>query len=534
MRDWKALSHLVLMAIVVLALTACTGTRKKKYGQLCQDDGSCPSGALCVDGRCAALQSCQSSNDCAVGVCSEGYCWTESCTSDSQCPATLQCLEGYCIRSAETVDARDTSGEDQQTTNDQGTEKQCDVDSDCDGKVSGLGACEEVACTSGQCGKRNKPKDSTCDDQNPCTGDDKCDDKGVCQPGANVCECQKDADCTKLDDSCNKGVCNLDSHGCEKSPINEGNSCDDGNECTVTDTCKSGVCAGNPSFGASCGDGVNRHCDFYGACIEWLESTLSAPASPMSDSCTTASDCPNGGMGYSCTDGLCLCTDSNGCTCALDTGDVCSEGQVCLIRDSQQVPGDKTYRCSYQSMRQAAVCRIRESGKSDTLYLLGINFFEDFQPTTGTFDAVFDRMENGLSVETQVPQTELGLYYSNATMLCSGGVGGVSISGEGYYLYPFKLDSQKTWQPMDGLYETLSGIGGQTDNVYGSIFALQSLTLADQRIVTYWGGYLRASSLLGPGDVDPRSHEDFLVRCIENSGSSTGFDCEPRFLELHD
>ncbi|MCA9522834.1 MAG: hypothetical protein KC609_17790, partial [Myxococcales bacterium] len=375
MRGFRAIARVGLVLSVALATIACGGT-KKKVGQLCQNDSTCPSGSLCVAGECVTLQACQSTSECEAGVCSEGYCWTEACSADRPCADSLQCLDGYCVRRAETQDASDTSSEDQSVTPDQGQEKQCDLDADCADKVGQLGQCEEAWCNAGQCQKRNKTSGASCDDGNKCTSGDQCDDAGSCQPGSNICECEKDGDCTQLTDACNTGVCNPTTNKCVKQPanegkscddgtfcmvgevcvngtcggnpehklrtdcglngatdqcntarcdtvsdkcvvdpINEGNPCDDGNVCTVSDSCKSGVCAGDPLFGSSCGSGVGEHCDFYGQCVSWVETRLAPPTYSTNVACLAATDCPDGGNGYSCENGMCVCTNGAGCVC---------------------------------------------------------------------------------------------------------------------------------------------------------------------------------------------------------------------------
>ncbi|MSP93463.1 MAG: hypothetical protein EXR79_17005 [Myxococcales bacterium] len=116
-----------------------------------------------------------------------------------------------------------------------------------------------------------------CDDGNLCTPNESC-QSGQCQSGVNVCECSKDADCAAKDDGnpCN-GVqfCELKTNKCTTNPATvvvcnidddpaclrdvcdtksgkcapvalpkNGTACDDGNPCTVGDTCAGGSCKG--------------------------------------------------------------------------------------------------------------------------------------------------------------------------------------------------------------------------------------------------------------------------------------------------
>jgi hypothetical protein len=72
------------------------------------------------------------------------------------------------------------------------------------------------------------------------------------------CTCTEDADCDTLNSDCCAGVCNAQTQLCQIAPINEGQACDDRNDCTQNDRCQAGVCVGsgctNPSlcFGTSC------------------------------------------------------------------------------------------------------------------------------------------------------------------------------------------------------------------------------------------------------------------------------------------
>ena len=75
----------------------------------------------------------------------------------------------------------------------------------------------------------------TCDDQNPCTSGDSC-QQGVCKGTA--------LDCSRLDDECSIGVCDVQTGMCETSPINEGMSCEGHDPCTSSGQCEAGSCIG--------------------------------------------------------------------------------------------------------------------------------------------------------------------------------------------------------------------------------------------------------------------------------------------------
>ena len=101
--------------------------------------------------------------------------------------------------------------------------------------------------------------------------------------------CETDANCGD-GDACTKDTCT--SNKCTYAPLASG-ACEDGNPCTLTDSCVAGVCKAGPS----------KICNDNNGCT--------------SDSCQPASGCVYTAMG----DGA-FCSDNNGCT----TGDVCTAG----------------------------------------------------------------------------------------------------------------------------------------------------------------------------------------------------------------
>lgn len=81
------------------------------------------------------------------------------------------------------------------------------------------------------CGDGLVDGDEQCDDGNRASGDG-------CSDSCTVEECYS---CSGQPSSC--------------SPLSEGSSCDDGNDCTGPDQCTAGVCQGSPLTGPSCDDG---------------------------------------------------------------------------------------------------------------------------------------------------------------------------------------------------------------------------------------------------------------------------------------
>ena len=128
-----------------------------------------------------------------------------------------------------------------------------------DGGASGA---DTASLTVTACG----PDGTSCDDGNACTQTDTC-QSGVCV-GSFFCD---DSNACTVD-SCNPGS------GCVFTPEPDGNPCNDGNACTLTDTCQSGVCQGS---GTTCGDGL-----LDGAC-EQCDDGNTTPGDCCSATCTT-------------------------------------------------------------------------------------------------------------------------------------------------------------------------------------------------------------------------------------------------------
>ncbi|MSP93232.1 MAG: hypothetical protein EXR79_15790 [Myxococcales bacterium] len=160
-----------------------------------------------------------------------------------------------------------------------------------DDSVCGYQTC---APKTGSCGWVARNELQACDaDGNPCTALDQC-QQGQCAAGANLCQCQKDADCAALDDSnpcngklyCDKAtakckpnpasvvqcpggadsacqwrVCQPQSGKCALVPRNELGTCDaDGNPCTVEDRCQGGKCKAGLN---QCQCGLDQDCSTF-------------------------------------------------------------------------------------------------------------------------------------------------------------------------------------------------------------------------------------------------------------------------------
>ena len=86
---------------------------------------------------------------------------------------------------------------------------------------------------------------TACDDGDPCTENDVCDDGGCAGTPK---------DCSHLDDVCVVGACNTDSGACEAQNRPNGYWCDDEIGCTSDSACHEGECIGGIAVHAVCAD----------------------------------------------------------------------------------------------------------------------------------------------------------------------------------------------------------------------------------------------------------------------------------------
>jgi hypothetical protein len=165
----------------------------------------------------------------------------------------------------------------------------------------------------------------TCNDSNACTVDS-CDPAVGCV--ATPISCDDFNPCT--DDSCDPAV------GCAHT--NNTAACDDGNSCTIGDTCNAGACL--PGGTTGCDDGnpcTDDSCDPSGGCVH----------TNRTGSCEDGNACT---IGDTCSDGVCVggaalhCNDGNSCTddsCNAASGCVyvnnrasCNDGDACTQTDT--------------------------------------------------------------------------------------------------------------------------------------------------------------------------------------------------------
>jgi formylglycine-generating enzyme required for sulfatase activity len=322
----------------------------------CDDGKACTEGDVCAAGACASgsAKTCDDGNPCTSDACDVG---TGNCVATAN---TAPCDDG------DPCTLGDLCGD---SACQAGAPKPCDDGNPCTDEAcaSETGLCVATANT------------AICDDLDPCTSSDTC-AATICAGGANICDCEIDADCATFEDGnlCN-GTLRCVGNGCVVDPLTlvicapsgepcvpdlcvpatglceptpaTGPACNDGNACTVADTCAIGACS--PGAPADCDDGnpcTIDACDPVNGCGA---TPVPGPCDDA-DPCTTADTCDGGvcvGSGaLPCDDGMGCTADScvagSGCVfapidgCVDFDGDGSPEGIDCDDTEGQAFPGN--------------------------------------------------------------------------------------------------------------------------------------------------------------------------------------------------
>lgn len=279
--------------------------------EICTDgvDNDCDGNTDAEDAMC---RSCSDSDDCDDGnPCTSDYCVQNFCQNQNT-PDGFECDDGNFCTNPDACSAGVCRGSD----------RDCDDGNDC---------------TTDSCNQEQ----SRCDNlYQPRPGDEGVDVDGTCSNGRdddcdgltdgadpNCIACSSDGDCSD-DNDCTMDSCS--GSQCSNDALADGVACDDGQYCTMSETCLNGMCP----------LGVVRDCDDSDPCTvdacneerDRCDNTLKpepgAEGLDVGDSCTnqldddcdtlTDGDDPNC---WTCTqDGE--CDDGNGCT-----DDACEAGQ---------------------------------------------------------------------------------------------------------------------------------------------------------------------------------------------------------------
>jgi alpha-tubulin suppressor-like RCC1 family protein len=207
--------------------------------------------------------------------------------------------------------------------------------------------CQTNTCDpkTGQCVSGSVPDGTACDDGNACTQGDTC-FYGWCSSGMPV-------ECPMSDNPCVYGsMCDPMTGQCAPSSVAyNGSYCDDGNGCTLNDSCQNGVCTdSDPVMCAGEGD-----CYQAGTCDPAV-GRCTYPAKSEGASCDDRNPCT---QGDTCQAGACIGTPTGG---------------TCQPASSSWLAAGDRHNCA-----------LRPDG---TIACWGQNYFGQSTPPTGTFKQV--------------------------------------------------------------------------------------------------------------------------------------------------
>lgn len=184
--------------------------------------------------------------------------------------------------------------------------------------------CNKAACINGKCDKLVANDGVTCDDGKQCTQSDSC-IKGKCVGGSPK-SCP-------TSNQCNVGVCDTVTDMCVEMPGNNGAPCSLGNSCILSATCLSGVCQPNQQVDCSF---LNSTCG-----VGYCDPQVGCKSMPKNDgaSCDDGQFCT---IGDECVSGQCKGKPN---TC-VPPGDPCKIG-VCneALKTCVSMPGNEGAAC---------------------------------------------------------------------------------------------------------------------------------------------------------------------------------------------
>ncbi len=307
----------------------------------CDDDDGCTLGDHCEAGVCTGEPvTCNDGNECTEDLCDavSGCSFPDiagPCQDGDACTFGDFCQDGAC-QPGVALDCDDSNP----CTSDLCVENGCDhepVAGPCDdGNPCTVGD----KCQDGECVFTSQ---SECDDGNGCTSD-WCDPAGGCQFTPNEAACN-DGDMCTLNDTCSQGECIAgagldcdDGNGCTNdtcNPLlgckhtNNSQPCDDLDPCTMQDQCVGGMCVGTGA--ADCEDDnpcTTDYCDPMAGCTH-VPNTVSCDDG---NACTFGDKCQGG----TCAAGQQVaCNDSNPCT-----DDSCNPESGCVFAPNSNACDD--------------------------------------------------------------------------------------------------------------------------------------------------------------------------------------------------
>lgn len=364
-RDCSAVAGLCTVGSCNEGLNVCAPVPAAD-GTTCDDGMFCTTADSCTAGSCGgAPRDCGALDGaCNAGICDDAAdsCVAQPVSDGTDCTDSLFCTVGEtCMAGACNTMPRDCSAE----------------DNDCND-----GVCDEAT---GACVPQPVTDGTTCDDGVNCTESDEC-LLGNCGGVAKVCPAV---------DDCNAAMCDETTGDCVAVPVSDGTGCDDGDPCTVSDSCTAGVCGGGAPKDCSAQDGscVVGVCEAgTGNCI--AEPVADGVTCDDGTNCTEADVCTSGVCGgtmkdCSSEDGLCqvgVCEEATGNCVAEDApdNDPCDDGLDCTENDvcTSGVCGGSAVDCSGLTMDcQVGVCT-EAAGGCTTEPALNTSSCDDGDPCT--------------------------------------------------------------------------------------------------------------------------------------------------------
>jgi RHS repeat-associated protein len=252
--------------------TGACSTPPAANGTTCSDGNACTQTDTCENGVCTGSNpvTCVASGAChAAGTCdlASGTCSNPTlangtnCNDGNACTQNDSCESGVCTGSNLVVCAASDS---------------CHTAGTCNPST---GACSNPAAANG----------TPCSDGNACTQTDSC-QNGTCT-GTNQVICT-------APDACHvAGICNSSKGACSNPTAANGTICDDGDACTQTDSCQNGTCTGSDQVTCAAADA----CHVVGTC-DSMSGQCSSPIAANGTSCNDGNPCT---LGDTCTGGTC-------------------------------------------------------------------------------------------------------------------------------------------------------------------------------------------------------------------------------------
>jgi hypothetical protein len=239
----------------------------------------------CATAACPAADQCHAAASCvpSTGQCSPPVAKADGtpCDDGNACTLIDTCQAGRCVGSTPVV---------------------CTAADTC----HDAGTCEPAT---GLCSSPAKPDGAPCDDGNACTSFDTC-QAGTCVGSTPVV-------CAATDQCHDAGTCEPSTGLCSSPAKPDGTSCDDGNACTLVDTCRAGSCVGSSPVVCAAAD----QCHGAGIC-EPTTGLCSSPAKPDGTPCNDGNACTSAD---SCRAGSCVGSSPVACVAI----DACHDAGVC-------------------------------------------------------------------------------------------------------------------------------------------------------------------------------------------------------------